>query len=191
METDPHDLSELTAIGDDDRLGGPSAGRSDLLDLLHDVVALDDLPEHNVLPVEPVGLRRADEELRSVRSGTGVRHGEYAGAGVPLNEVLVGELGAVDRLSSGAVPGGEVAALAHEVGDHAVEARSLVVERLAGAAFALLAGAERAEILRRLWDDIGVELHHDPSGRLAADGHVEENLRVRHCFFLLRISIDQ
>lgn len=182
MITDHHEIdpSELTAIGNDDRLGGPPAGRSDLLDRLDDVVTLHDLPEHHVLPVEPVGLRRADEKLRSVRPGAGVRHGEHAGTGVLLNEVLVGELGAVDRLASGAVSGGEVAALAHEVGDHAVEARSLVVERLAGAAVPLLAGAERAKVLRRLGHDVGEELHHDPSGRLAADGHVEENLRVRH-----------
>lgn len=39
-----------------------------------------------------------------------------------LDEVLVGELGAVDGLASGAVGGGEVTVLAHEVWDDAVEA---------------------------------------------------------------------
>ena len=55
-------------------------------------------------------------------------------------EVLVGELGAVDGLAAGAVVVGEVAALAHEVGDDAVEGGALEAE-------ALLAGAERAEVL--------------------------------------------
>ena len=55
-------------------------------------------------------------------------------------EVLIGELGAIDGLAASAVAGGEVAALAHEVGDDAVEGRALVAE-------ALLAGAESAEVL--------------------------------------------
>ena len=44
--------------------------------------------------------------------------------------VLVRELLAVDGLAAGAVAGGEVAALAHEVGDDAVEGGALVVEGL-------------------------------------------------------------
>ena len=38
-----------------------------------------------------------------------------------FDEVLVGELRSVDRFASGAVSGGEIAALAHESGDYAVE----------------------------------------------------------------------
>jgi len=172
------DLRELTTVSDDHRLRGPSGARSDLLHGLHDVHALDDLAEHDVLSVEPLGLGGADEELRSIGSRSGIGHGEDSGAGVLLSEVLVGELGAVDRLASGAVSGGEVASLAHEPRDHAVERRSLVVERLAGAASALLAGAESPEVLGRAGNHIGVELHDDAAGRLAADGHVEEDLRV-------------
>ena len=170
----------MTTVGDDDRLGGPAGAGSDLLYLLDDVHPLDDLSEHDVLSVEPLRLRRADEELRSVGSGTGVRHGEDAGTSVLLQEVLVGELGAVDRLASGAVSGGEVAALAHEVRDHAVEGRAFVVEGLAAPPGALLAGAERAEVLGGAGSHVGIELHHDAAGRLTADGHVEEDLRVRH-----------
>lgn len=47
---------------------------------------------------------------------------------------------------------GEVTALKHELGDDTVEAGALVVEGLAGAAGALLAGAERAEVLGGLFD---------------------------------------
>ena len=43
-------------------------------------------------------------------------------------EVLVGELLAVDGLAARAVLIGEVAALAHEVRDHAVERAALVAE---------------------------------------------------------------
>ena len=55
-------------------------------------------------------------------------------------EVLIRKLSAVDRLSAGPVSLSEVASLAHEVGDDAVEGGALEAE-------ALLAGAERAEVL--------------------------------------------
>ena len=51
------------------------------------------------------------------------------------------------HLAARAVAGREVAALAHEVGDDAVEGGALEVEGLAGAAHALLARAQRAEVL--------------------------------------------
>lgn len=49
------------------------------------------------------------------------------------------------------VAAGEVTTLKHELGDDAVEVGALVVERLAGAASALLAGAESAEVLGGLF----------------------------------------
>lgn len=49
--------------------------------------------------------------LRSVGVGSRVGHGEDAGAGVLLDEVLVCELGAVDGLPARAVAGGEVTTL--------------------------------------------------------------------------------
>ena len=76
-----------------------------------------------------------------------------------LDEVFVRELRAVDGLAAGTVPGGEVASLTHEVGDDAVEARSLVVEGHAAAADALLAGAEGTEVLGSARNGVGVELH--------------------------------
>ena len=74
-----------------------------------------------MLSVEPPGLGGVDEELRSVGSGTGIGHGEDSGAGVLLQEVLVGKLGSIDRLTSSAISCGEVASLAHKPRDHAVE----------------------------------------------------------------------
>ena len=110
-----------------------------------------------MLAVEPVGLDGAEEELRAVGAGTGVGHGEDPGAGVSELEVLVGELVTVDGLSSRSVAPGEVAALAHELGDDAVEGGPLEVERLAGLAGSLLAGAEGAEVLGSLGDHVGAE----------------------------------
>ena len=168
------------------------------------------------------GRGRGGVDLRAVGAGAGVGHGEGARAGVLEREVLVGELGAVDRLAAGAcmwrqvnvssslaalccgsserstrlrlsgssrecphgrpraqrgpseeagllsqaaertlqrpspfrragraVAAGEVAALAHELRDHAVEGGALEVQGLAAAAHALLARAQSAEVLRR------------------------------------------
>lgn len=59
-----------------------------------------------------------------------------------------------------------------------MERRAFEVQRLAGGAFAFLAGAECPEVLGGAGSGVGVELHDDPAGRCAADGHVEEDLRV-------------
>jgi hypothetical protein len=93
-------------------------------------------------------------------------------------EVLVGELLAVDGLSTSALLGkcvsaplstagvcvvfsyvatGEVTTLKHELGDHTVELG-------AGVAEALLAGAESAEVLSGLGDNIIVEGEVDAAG---------------------------
>ena len=52
------------------------------------------------------------------------------------------------------------------------------MERLAALAHALLAGAERAEVLDRLGHDVAVEAHDDAARGRAADGDVEEDLRA-------------
>lgn len=51
---------------------------------------------------------------------------------------------------------GEVTTLEHELGDDAVEGRALVAE-------ALLTGAESAEVLGGLGDDVGEEVEVDAS----------------------------
>lgn len=103
--------------------------------------------------VQPRGLDRGDEELASVGIGAAVGHRQNARAGVPKLEILVGELGSVDGFAAGSVARGEVAALAHEVGDDAVESGSLVSE-------ALLAGAQGPEIFSSLGHDIRAELEY-------------------------------
>lgn len=59
----------------------------------------------------PCRLLGADEELGAVGVGPGVGHGQDARPGVLQLEVLVRKLVAVDRLPSGSVVVGEVAAL--------------------------------------------------------------------------------
>ena len=59
------------------------------------------LPEDDVAAVEPGGGHRGDEELGAVGVAAGVGHGEEAGRLVLDGEVLVRELGAVDRLWNG------------------------------------------------------------------------------------------
>jgi hypothetical protein len=186
------DLPDLPAIADDDRGRRLTAPRADGFDLLHHVVPRHDLAEHDVLAVE-VGRRgRAEEELRAVRVRTGVRHRQGAGAEVLARlaaERFVVEAAAVDRLAAAAVAAGEVAPLAHEVGDHAVERRALERERRSR--LALRADAQLEEVFGGLGARVGEQFHLDPPGRLAADGDVEEHrgvLRVHGVERLVRVG---
>jgi hypothetical protein len=72
-------LTKLPARGDYDGCLGGAALRSVGLDSLDHVHALDDGPEDDVLPVEPGGLRGAEEKLCGRRGGGG---GGGGGGGV-------------------------------------------------------------------------------------------------------------
>ena len=145
------DFLALAAVCDDDLFCGPAALGSTGLNLLDYVHALDNLSEDYVFAIQPLGLGGAEEELGPVGVGPGVGHREHTGSGVLEGEVLVLKLVAVDGLAPSAVSCGEVATLAHEVGDHPVEGGALEAE-------ALLAGAEGAEALRRLGHHVGTQL---------------------------------
>jgi len=107
-----------------DGTGGGAEG----LNLLHDLhgVLVSNLAEDDVLAIEPRGDNGGDEELgavaregiqvskgnsgisaiqltepRDLRVGTSVGHGEQTGAGVLVDEVLIGELLAVDGATTG------------------------------------------------------------------------------------------
>lgn len=151
-------LRQLAGIGDDHSLVGLAGLAAPGLDLLDHVHALDDGAEHNVTVVQPRCLHGGDEELRSVGVGTGVGHRQGAGLQVLEGEVLVLELGAVNRLAAGAVVIGEVTALAHEVRDDAVEDRRLVAE-------SLLAGAQSTEVLRCLRHNVAAQLKSNKEKR--------------------------
>src|SRR5260370_7350507 len=112
--------------------GGLPATGTDGFNRLDDIVALDDLPKHDMFAVQVRRRGGADEELRAVGVRPGIRHRQGARAEVLAGlalEGFVGELAAVDRLAAGAVAAGEIAPLAHEIRDHPVERRALLVER--------------------------------------------------------------
>jgi len=143
------------------------------LDLLYHFHTLDDLAEDNVLAIEPAGDDGGDEELGAVGVLAGVGHGEQARLSMRQLEVLIRELLAVDGLATSAIVVGEVAALEHELGDDAVEARALVAE-------AVLAGAQLAKVFGCPGDNIVIELEDNPLGLLFANLDIKEN--VTHFF---------
>ena len=96
---------------------------------------------------------------------------------------------AVDGLSSSSVPPGEIPTLAHELRDDPVEAAPLEVQGLPRASGPLLAGAEGAEVLGCLGDDVGTEGHLNATGGGAADGDVEEYYGVGHGFFNFAVEV--
>jgi len=170
----------LAAVRNDNLLAGLSRLGAEALDLLHHVHSLNHLAEHHVLPVQPLGLGGADEELGAVGVGSSIGHGEDSRSSVLQTEVLVLELVAVDGLAPGAVAGSEVSSLAHEVGDDAVEGGALVAE-------ALLSGAESTEVLGSLGDHVIPQLHDDLAHGSSISSHVKEDSSGCHCWVLEKI----
>jgi hypothetical protein len=98
---------------------------------------------------------------------------------VTFLEVLVSELGSVDRLSTSSISCGKIASLDHELRNDTVtkistipfknspmEGRSLVMQRLSGLSSSFFTGAQSAEVLGSLWDDVVVQLERNTSSRL-------------------------
>lgn len=96
-------------------------------------------------------------------------------------EILILKLGAVDALTTRPIAGCEVAALDHELLDHAVEKGALVVQWLAGFALALFTGTEGAKVLCRLGDDIVVQLEGDAALGDIANGNVKVDTMAGCC----------
>ena len=103
----------MPAVGNDHGNGGLPILAPLRLDGFDHFDAFRDGPEHDVLPVEPGRGHRAQEELRAVRVGPGVRHGQDPRARVRQVEILVRKLGTVDGLAPRSVSAREVTALAH------------------------------------------------------------------------------
>jgi len=166
---------QLTAVCNHDPLGAFARLRSIGFNLLDDLHALYDLSKDDMLSIKPRSLGSTNEKLGTVGIGSSIGHAEDTGASVLELEVLVLELVAVDGLASSAVVVGEVSALAHEVGDDAVEGRALVPE-------SLLSGAEGAEILSGLRHHIGPQLHDDPADGVATGSDVKKYTGTSHDF---------
>ena len=124
----------------------------------------------------------AQEELGSVRVRPRVRHREDSRARVLVDEVLVREGAAVDRLTACAVADREVATLGHEARDDPMEVAPFVVERLSASSLPLLTSAEGTEVLRSFWS-VGVQAHDDTPSVLLANGYVKEYSRGDHICF--------
>nr|BAH79726.1 cyclophilin [Babesia bigemina] len=167
------------AVNNLDLFAGGAAAGAVLLHLLDDVHAAGDLAEHDVLAVEPRALNGGDEELAAVGVGAAVGHGQQAGLVVPDGEVLVVEAPAVDAHAAGAVVVGDVATLAHELGNDAVEDR--VLEVALHTLHGLVTDAQGAEVLSGPGDDVVEEGELDAAGRRATNGDVEEHTGARHC----------
>jgi len=120
-----------------------------------------------VLPIQPLRLGGAEEELAAVGVGTSVGHGKDPGSGVLQLEVLIGELVAVDGLATSSIVVGEVASLTHEVWNDPVEGRSLKSE-------SLLSRAESTEVLGGFRDDFRPQLHGDPTQGGSVGGDIEK-----------------
>jgi len=165
----------LSTVRNNNLLAGLTTLRSEGLNLLDNIHALNDLAENYVLAVQPAGLGCADKELGTVGVGASVSHGQNSWTSVCQLEVLILKFVAVDGLATGAVVGCEITTLAHEVGDDSVEGGGLEAE-------SLLAGAQGTEILSCLRDNIGPELHDNPADRGAVSGHVKVHTG-RHFIF--------
>mmetsp|Transcript_5591 Transcript_5591/g.9649 ORF Transcript_5591/g.9649 Transcript_5591/m.9649 type:complete len:238 (+) Transcript_5591:439-1152(+) len=146
---------DLAAVGDHDVLRRVPPSGAQCLHRLHHTVPVRHLPVHTVLPIEPGSLGSAQKELRAVGVGPRVRHGEHTRAGMGESKVLIGEGAPVDAVSTGTVVVGEVASLAHETGNNTVKTRALVALHLA------VRSAHLAEVLGRLWANVGLQLHSD------------------------------
>ena len=139
------------------------------------------LSENHMLAIKPLGLGRAEEELRSIGVGASISHGQntwiknealaqkyiyITRSSVFQAEVFILELVSIDGLATSSIASSEVASLqfsitthvqldhnhlAHEVGDDPVESRAFETK-------AFLSSAESAEILRGLGNHVGAEL---------------------------------
>lgn len=131
-------------------------------DFVHHILPHDDFAEDGMLSVEVRGWEVGDEELAAIGVRTRIGHREDAGLVVLERAVnLIREL-----VARAAGTGARwVAALNHEVGDHAVEGDAVIVATLC-----------KIKEIRRRDRDLGGE---EP-GVDVADGGVNGDFDIRH-----------
>mmetsp|Transcript_97329 Transcript_97329/g.231568 ORF Transcript_97329/g.231568 Transcript_97329/m.231568 type:complete len:209 (-) Transcript_97329:225-851(-) len=97
---------------------------------------------------------------------------------------LIFKLLSIDGLTTGSICFCEIPALAHEARDDAMENAAFEGQWLPGLAFALLSGAQAAEVLCCFGIALGKKLHLDTLGLIFANLHAKKHLRVllRCCF---------
>jgi len=149
------------------------------LDFLNDIQPFDHLAKDHMLAIKMGSLHGADEELRAVRVGSSIRHGQDSGTRVFQLEVLILKFTTIDGLATRPVKIREVSALDHELRNHAVEDGALEGEGLfRDLSLSLLTSAQSAKVLSRLWNDVFEQFHHDTASCSTADGDLEEDFRV-------------
>src|SRR3546814_529249 len=146
-------LGDGDAVDRDD-LGGSAVGGgvAPLVDLVDDLHAGHDVPEHRVGRGQLVAtVSDGDEPLAAARVGlAGVGHGQGAGrVRVLTGRQLVGDV--VPGAPGAGRGADQIAGLVHDAGDDAVEGHA-VVEVVAG---------EHHEVVDRFGDRLGVELDDD------------------------------
>lgn len=85
----PAPFLESSRVGNLDDLADLARRATKTLNLLYDVLALDDLAEHDVLAIEPRGDYSGDEELRAVGIAPSIGHREQIRLVVFLLEILI------------------------------------------------------------------------------------------------------
>ena len=91
-------------------------------------------------------------------------------------EVLVSELGAIDRLTTGSIASSEISTLGHEARDDAVELAALEVKILATVTFSSGSSSERGEVLHSFWDNTTEHAKDNTSNSHVVDRDVKEDL---------------
>ena len=143
--------------------------------------------QYYMFAVQPRGCCGSEEKLGAIGAGASVGHAEYAGLGMFELKVLISKFSAVDGFSSGTIAVGKIAALTHEVGNDAVECRTLIVQGFPGLALTSLSGTQGTKIFGCFRHHVSSELYNDTSCRFLTNGDVKKDLRislVTHAFLI-------
>jgi len=144
-----------------------------VFDFADDIETINDFAKDGVLAVQVGRINKGDEELGAVRVRSGVSHGKQTTFGVLDIEVLISELGTVDRFAPSAIASCEITTLSHEAWDDAMQAGSGESEGFPQLSHAFLARAECSEVVSRFWNDVIVEREDDTSNVGTTDRDVE------------------
>lgn len=161
---------QLATINDDNVLERAVATVLwNILDLMDNFHALEDLTEDNMFSIQPRGDNSSNEKLRTVGILSSIGHRQETRTSVFEFKVLIGEAITIDGFSASTVTTGEVAALDHEVLDDTVELGTLVAKTG-------ITDRQSSEVLCGLGDTAAEQPKGNPSQRLTTVFNVEVNL---------------
>jgi len=147
-----------------------TATRAKLLDLVDDTLArvVNDLTEDSVTAIEVRAGGGGDKELRAVGVGAAVRHGQEVSAIVLKSRMdFILEVCTIDRPTTRAIEVCDIATLAHEAWNDAVEDRVAVAQQ--ASTLGLDTSTELPEVLTSLGCSVAIKTHVDRTDRLAVD----------------------